>query len=91
MKNSTTGYAPNQLLIRREPSAILEQAERSNNPLAEKQVEQLHQQQILGIEALNKAANSAKPSMPHWKQGQKVWLEAKNLALPYEMVKLVPR
>jgi hypothetical protein len=29
--------------------------------------------------------------MPHWKQGQKVWLEAKNLALPYGIAKLAPR
>ncbi len=28
---------------------------------------------------------------PHWKKGQEVWLEAKNLSLPYGSVKLAPR
>jgi hypothetical protein len=26
-----------------------------------------------------------------WKKGQKVWLEAKNLSLPYRSIKLAPR
>jgi len=41
-KNSTTSYAPNQLLIGQEPSATPEHTETLDNPLAEKQVEQLH-------------------------------------------------
>ena len=85
------GYALNQLLIGLEPSAIPEQAKRSDNPLAEKRVEQLCHQWTLAVEALNKATNSTKPSTPQWKPGQKVWLEAKNLALPYGTVKLAPR
>ena len=57
-KNSTTGYAPNQLLISWEPSAILGQSEGVENPLVEKWVDQLQQQQTLAIKALNKATNS---------------------------------
>jgi len=41
--------------------------------------------------ALNNAANSKSPIENVFKYGQKVWLEAKNLALPYGSVKLAPR
>src|SRR5216683_3850355 len=41
--------------------------------------------------ALNNAANSKSPLTNMFKQGQKVWLEAKNLALPYGSVKLALR
>jgi len=41
--------------------------------------------------ALNTAANSKTPSGNMFKHGQKVWLKAKNLALPYGSVKLAPR
>ena len=40
---------------------------------------------------LNVAANSKSPSTNMFKHGQKVWLEAKNLALPYGSVKLASR
>ncbi len=41
--------------------------------------------------ALNKTANSKSPAKDVFKHGQKVWLEARNLALPYGSVKLAPR
>jgi len=40
---------------------------------------------------LNKVANSKSPIGNMFKHGQKVWLKAKNLALPYGSVKLAPR
>jgi hypothetical protein len=36
-------------------------------------------------------ANQQKPTEVRWKKGQKVWLEAKNLSLPYRSIKLAPR
>src|SRR5216683_4611493 len=90
-KNGTTGFAPNNLLIRREPSMTPEQVESSDNPLAEQRVTQLRQWRILATHALNNAAGRARPTEPKWSVGQKVWLEAKNLALPYGMVKLALR
>jgi len=33
----------------------------------------------------------SRPTEAKWSTRQKVWLEAKNLALPYSMVKLAPR
>src|SRR5216683_3136572 len=90
-KNGTTGFAPNELLIRREPPTIPTQGEGTQNPLAEKRVEQLRQRQILATQALNHTAQKARPTEPRWSPGQKVWLEAKNLALPYGTIKLAPR
>jgi hypothetical protein len=45
----------------------------------------------MAIQALNKVANQNPILDARCKQGQMVWLEAKNLALPYETIKLAPR
>jgi len=89
--NSTTRLAPNQLLIRREPPAMPVQEEGSDNPLAKQCVRQLGERRILATQALNKAAQRQSPDTPRWSKGQKVWLNAQSLALPYRTIKLVPR
>ena len=43
------------------------------------------------MKALNVAASSKSLLTNMFRHGQKVWLEAKNLALPYGSVKLAPR
>ena len=45
----------------------------------------------MATQALNKAAQNHSPNVPHWTKGQKVWLNARNLTLPYGSIKLVPR
>ena len=45
----------------------------------------------MAIHALNKAAYKAGTPTMVWKVGQLVWLEGKNLPLPYSTVKLAPR
>src|SRR6266851_7054500 len=89
-KNGTTSFAPNEILIGREPPATPMQGEGSENPLVEQRVTQLRQQRILTTRALNNAVEKARPMEAKWSVGQKVWLEAKNLALPYKTVKLAP-
>ncbi len=91
VKNGTTGFTPNDLLIGREPPVTPEQAEGADNPLAEQRVTRLRQQQILATQALNNMAKGVRPTEAKWSVGQRVWLEAKNLALPYGTVKLAPR
>jgi hypothetical protein len=86
--NLTTGYALNQLITGLEPAVIPDWAEGSDNLLAETQVDQLRQQQILAANALNHATNSQTPSGNVFRNRQKVWLKAKNLALPYSSLKL---
>ena len=90
-KNSTTSLALNQLLNGLEPTATPDQTTNSNNPTVELQVDQLRQWRKQAITALNNAANSKSPAANVFRHGQKVWLEAKNLALPYGSVKLAPR
>jgi hypothetical protein len=91
LANSTTRLTPNQLLIGREPPATLAQGEGTNNPLAEQRVRQLGERRTMVTQALNKAAQSEPLDPPHFTKGQKVWLDARGLALPYGSIKLAPR
>jgi hypothetical protein len=90
-QNSTTGYAPNHLITSLEPVATPDHGEGLGNPLAKEHVNQLRQQRILTHKALNRTANRHSPSENVFHLGQRVWLEAKNLALPYGSIKLAPR
>ncbi len=90
-QNATIRTSLNQLLIGLEPPVTPNQAEGANNPLAEQRVRQLREWRILATQALNRAANNHAPMEARWKKGQEVWLEAKNLSLPYGSVKLAPR
>jgi|SRR6266851_5619523 len=91
VQNLTTGLAPSQLLIGLEPATTPNHTTNSDNPTAELWVDQLRQQRKQVIAALNKVANGKTPANNVFKHGQKVWLEAKNLALPYGLVKLALR
>src|SRR6266851_5708881 len=90
-QNATIRTSPNQLLIGLEPPATPNQVEGGSNPLAEQRVRQLRERRILAMQALNRAAKNHALTEPRWKKGQEVWLEAKNLSLPYGSVKLAPR
>ncbi len=81
--NSTTGLAPNQLLNGLEPAITPDQTTNSDNPAVESQVDQLRQRRKQATAALNNMANSKSPATNVFSHRQKVWLEAKNLALPY--------
>src|SRR5229473_6943892 len=90
-RNSTTGLAPNLMLSGLEPAVTPDHTTNSNNPTARARVDQLRQRRKQAIAALNKSANSKSPVKNVFSHGQKVWLEARNLALPYGSVKLAPR
>src|SRR5712671_537976 len=90
-RNSTTGLAPNLMLNGLEPAVTPDHMSNSDNPAARAQVDQLRQRRRQVIAALNKAANSKSPAENMFKHRQKVWLEARNLALPYGLVRLAPR
>src|SRR5712671_5534981 len=87
-QNSTTSLAPNLLLHGLEPAATPDQSSPSDNPAARARVDHLRQRRKQAIAALNKTANSKSPAENVFKLGQRVWLEAKNLALPYGSAKL---
>ena len=90
-RNSTTGLALNLMISGLEPAVTSDHTSNSDNPAARARVDQLRQRRKQAIAALNKAANSKSPIKNVFQHGQKVWLEARNLALPYGSVKLAPR
>jgi hypothetical protein len=57
----------------------------------EQRVRKLIKRQITATQALNRVAQKHTPDGPRWTKGQKVWLNMKNLTLPYGSIKLVPR
>jgi hypothetical protein len=89
-RNSITGYSLNQLLTGRDPEITLSVAAGSDNPTAKLRVDQLRERRQLATHALNELAWKHTPTSLLFKPGQKVWLKAKNLALPYGSVKLAP-
>ena len=90
-QNATTHLVPNQLLNGLEPVITPNSVTETDNPMVELRVDQLKQWRVQATKVLNMAANSKSPSENVFKHGQKVWLKAKNLALPYGLVKLSPR
>jgi len=42
-------------------------------------------------QALNRVAQKHTPGPARWTKGQQVWLDAKNLALPYGTIELAPK
>jgi hypothetical protein len=90
-RNSTTGFAPNELLIGWEPLLLTEQRSESKNFTAEEYLSNIRRNCLMAIHALNKVAYKTEIPTSNWKVGQQVWLEGKNLPLPYRMVKLAPR
>jgi Chromo (CHRromatin Organisation MOdifier) domain len=90
-KNSTTGYSLNQLLIGADSEIMPTIAIGSDNPSAESQVERLCQWRQMAAHALNRQAQIHQPLALFFRVGQKVWLEARNLALPYRSIKLAPQ
>ena len=90
-RNATTKLAPNQVLTGLEPAITPDHTKGGDNPLAERRVDQLREQRILATNALNVTARAKTPNEGPFVKGQNVWLEAKNLALPYGSVKLAPR
>jgi hypothetical protein len=57
----------------------------------EQRVRKLIERRIMATQALNRVAQNSTPDTPHWTKGQKVWLNVKNLMLPYGTIKLAPR
>jgi len=45
----------------------------------------------MATQALNRVAQKHTLDTPRWTKGQKVWLNAKNLMLPYGSIKLAPK
>src|SRR5487761_659493 len=90
-RNSTTGLSPNQLLIGLDPDLVPTQSTSGNNHAAEHQATLLKHYQVMAAQATNQTAEQKGTPETRWNVGQKVWLEAKNLPLPYGTLKMAPR
>jgi RNase H-like domain found in reverse transcriptase/Integrase zinc binding domain len=90
-RNTTTGFTPNELLIGWEPPLSTEQHSESKNLMAEEYLSNIWQNRLLAIHTLNKVAYKTEVLALTWKVGQLVWLEGKDLPLPYGTAKLAPR
>jgi Chromo (CHRromatin Organisation MOdifier) domain len=90
-RNSTTSFTPSELLIGWEPPLSVEQRAELKNLMAKEYLSNIWQNWLMVIHTLNKVTykNAVPPSV--WKMGQMVWLEGKNLLLPYETAKLAPQ
>jgi hypothetical protein len=90
-RNSTTGFAPNELLISWEPPLATEQRSESKNHTAEEFISNMWRNRLMAIHALNRVAYKTGTPTLLWKEGQLAWLKGKNLPLPYRTAKLAPR
>jgi RNase H-like domain found in reverse transcriptase/Integrase zinc binding domain/Chromo (CHRromatin Organisation MOdifier) domain len=90
-RNSTTGFAPNTLLLGWEPLLTPDQTVPTSNQKTEDYVTKFQKNRLMAILALNKVASSYTPTISNYEQGQRVWLEGKNLPLSHGTIKLSPK
>jgi Chromo (CHRromatin Organisation MOdifier) domain len=90
-RNSTTGFTPNTLLLGWDPPLALNQTSPTSNQKAEDYVAKFQKNCLMAILALNKAASAHMPVSSKYSQGQRVWLEGKNLPISHGTVKLSPK
>jgi hypothetical protein len=90
-RNSTMGFAPNELLIGWEPPLAADQRSESKNYTVEEYLSSMRHNRLMAIHVLIKVAYKTGTPTMTWKTGQLVWLKGKNLPLPYSMAKLAPR
>jgi Chromo (CHRromatin Organisation MOdifier) domain len=90
-RNSTTGFTPNMLLLGWDPPLTPEQTLSTSNQKAEDYVAKFQKNRLLAILALNKAASAHAPLSSKYSQGQRVWLEGKNLPISHGTIKLSPK
>jgi hypothetical protein len=89
--NSTMGFAQNKLLIGWEPPLVADQHLEFKNAIAEEYLSNMQCNRLIAIHALKKVTYKMGMPTTTWKTGQLVWLEGKNLPLPYGTAKLTPR
>jgi Integrase zinc binding domain/Chromo (CHRromatin Organisation MOdifier) domain len=90
-RNSTTGFTPNMLLLGWDPPLTPDQILSTSNQKAEDYIAKFQKNRLLAILALNKATSAHAPLSSKYPQGQRVWLEGKNLPISHGMIKLSPK
>jgi hypothetical protein len=90
-RNTTTGLSPNQILLGYEITLNPRNVPQTPNKLAEEWHRVMMQRRAQAIEAINQAAEKMGRPMVQYAVGDQVWLEGKNLRLPYQSTKLAPK
>jgi len=89
--NSTLGMTPNEALLGYHPNLYPQTSVDTPNEAVETRLDLLRQKRAQATAAINKAAKTPYVIKELFKQGDQVWLDARNLTLPYQSNKLAPR
>jgi len=89
--NAMLGMSPNEALFGFHPNLYPHTPATTSNEAVENCLELLHQKRAQATAAINKAAKTPYVIQDIFKVGDQVWLDGKNLALPYQSNKLMPR
>src|SRR5882757_2425104 len=89
--NSTLGMTPNEALFSYCPSLYPRIPVDTPNEAVESRLDLMYQKRAQATMAINKAARTPYVIKELFKLGDQVWLDAKNLVLPYQSNKLAPR
>src|SRR5713226_1463182 len=90
-RNTTTGLSPNQILLGYETTLIPSSLNETNNQTALERTERMAQSRDQAIEAINRVRHNEATPPSQFKVNDQVWLDAKNLRLPYQTTKLAPK
>src|SRR5713226_8879053 len=90
-RNATTGLLPNQILLGYETTLVPSSFSETNNQATLERTEQMSQSRAQAIEAINRVGHNSGIPPSQFKVNDRVWLDAKNLRLPYQTTKLAPK
>jgi hypothetical protein len=90
-RNATTGLLPNQILLGYEITLNPRNTSSTVNKSAEEHSCVMMEWQAQAIAAINQAVEKLGKPEAQYTMGAQVWLEGKNLTLPYQSTKLAPR
>src|SRR6202008_4940954 len=89
--NSALKIIPNEIMWGHAARLLPEDDKPSTNQTLEDRIQGMKQFHKNAIDAINQLANNKGTLTPKFQTGDKVWLEARNLKLPYGTPKLMPR
>jgi len=90
-KNSTTGLSPNQIILGYDLKLNLAITTPSSNETTEERIRLMEERRAQATAALNQIAEQSGTPSAQYNTRDQVWLEGKNLRLPYQATKLAPK
>jgi len=90
-KNSTTRLSPNQIILGYDLKLNPAITTPSVNETTEERIRLMEERRAQAIAALNQIAEKSGTPSAQYSTGEQVWLEGKNLRLPYQATKLAPK